>query len=315
MTTTPLQTFRTAPIELVTRANLGDDDFHRWRREHDVFRVRPAVYADRDTWWALPPWDRYLARVHAAALRMPRAVFARESACALLGLPVLGEPTEIHVLVRRPGAARITGDVQGHFATDELELLRADGLASVSARDTVVDIARSGHPAYALAVADAAMRESGITGSDLTTINESRVSARGRRPADWPLSRATGVPESVLESISLAAIEWLGFPAPELQVEFDLGGGAIARVDAFWRRWRVIGEADGAAKYRGDDRSMLAEKRREDALRRHVSGFARWGWDEIREPNTLGSILSDAGVPRIRQPDATRLRMLRDLLP
>ncbi len=69
---------------------------------------------------------------------------------------------------------------------------------------------------------------------------------------------------------TLAVIEWLGHPIPELQVVFDLKGYGEARVDTYWRDSDVVGEADGDMKYRDDPRgshtAILVEKKREDAL-------------------------------------------------
>src|SRR5699024_6099203 len=115
----------------------------------------------------------------------------------------------------------------------------------------------------------------------------------------------------------LAVIEWLGFDAPELQVRFDLGRLGDARVDAYWRRVGVIGEADGDTKYRqntnGTTTALIAEKKREDALRRVASGFARWGWSDCRNPDRLARILMDEDVPLVRPRDNTRLRTVRAL--
>ncbi|WP_454119151.1 hypothetical protein [Microbacterium lacticum] len=56
----------------------------------------------------------------------------------------------------------------------------------------------------------------------------------------WVIARASPVPESTLENLSLAVIEWLGFPAPELQRWFR--GQAVGdddRVDMWWPQWGV----------------------------------------------------------------------------
>src|SRR5690606_13782682 len=144
--------------------------------------------------------------------------------------------------------------------------------------------------------------------------NDGRESSRGRANALWAIERATGIPESVLESLSVAEFEWLGFPAPILQKEFDLGALGTSRVDSYWPGVNVIGEADGDSKYKlhpnsvGD--ALIAEKRREDALRRISDGFARWGWTDCKDPSRLERILLAAGVPRIRARNNTRLRTL-----
>lgn len=70
-------------------------------RSRQLFvRVRAGVYARRFEWERLAPWERYLARVHAYALVAPEAIFAYESAAALRGLPLFGEPRDIQTTQR-----------------------------------------------------------------------------------------------------------------------------------------------------------------------------------------------------------------------
>ena len=80
--------------------------------------------------------------------------------------------------------------------------------------------------------------------------------------------------ETVLESVSRAAIEWLGFEEPELQVEFRTDG-FTDRVDMWWTEGRVVGEADGDLKYDGSleppTTAIAKEKDRDRRLRRHTS--------------------------------------------
>ena len=56
--------------------------------------------------------------------------------------------------------------------------------------------------------------------------------------------------------------------------------GFVARVDFLWSDFGIVGEADGAGKYinRG---ALVAEKLREDRLRRLGYLMVRWTWDEL----------------------------------
>src|SRR5699024_3997264 len=116
-----------------------------------------GVHVDAAGWARLRPEERYLVRVHALALVRPHSVFARESAAALLGLPVFGEPARIHL--HDPDAAVSTafGDVIVHTSRDSREVVAADGLRLLAAEDAVVDLARVLPPAFGLAVTDAAV--------------------------------------------------------------------------------------------------------------------------------------------------------------
>ncbi|WP_405375520.1 MULTISPECIES: hypothetical protein [unclassified Microbacterium] len=185
-----------------------------------------------------------------------------------------------------------------------------------SISETVVDLARSRHPAVALAVADAALRiDRSLTVGHLVAVNEARASSRGRRLARWVLARATPLAETALESVSRAAIEWLGFEEPSLQWSVRHDDGSVDRADFRWQSCDAVGEADGRVKYSGrfgDPGAVyVAEKRREDRMRRRVRGYARWGWREVSVTHELAAILQDAGLRRGRPEQAPPLFSLR----
>ncbi|WP_159500198.1 hypothetical protein [Microbacterium sp. 18062] len=295
---------------MITRVRLHDD-----RR---YVRVRSGVYAPRDAWLSLKPWQRYLARVHAFALQHPSAALAYESAAALHRLPLFGEPRDIHVFDTERTRSRRFGDVCVHTSRDEREVIAADGMLLTSLLDTGIDLMRVLPPAFALAVGDAATASAR---ADATTVAEMRVRAsagigtRGRRQMAALLPLVEPATESVGESVSRAVIIWLGFEAPEVQVSF-FDGAHEDRVDFFWRQVRAIGESDGYGKYAGDTvdatvSRMVHEKRREDRLRRSCDSFMRWDWSDAMAVDPLEGRLMRARVPRIAAPHAAYLATLR----
>lgn len=312
-----LRGIRPSPVPLIQRVD-APATVDRDVRAGRLRRMAPGVYAAVDRWRALAPWDRYLARVHALALARPGSVFGAESSAALWGLPLLGEPAEIHVLARDAGLSRRLGDVRTHAVSDAREVRSEGGLLLLSPAETAVDVARERHPALALAVADAAVRLDGGRAEDLIGLNESRVAGRGRRAARWALSRATPLGETALESVSRALIEWLGFPAPVLQQILLGPDGEEFRADMFWPELRVIGEADGRVKYDGTHgdgvAAVIEEKRREDILRRGAGGFARWMWRDLDADPGLRAILRAAGLREIRPPHLAPIESLHALL-
>ncbi|MGO1848288.1 hypothetical protein [Microbacterium sp.] len=287
-------------------------------RRGELRRVRSGVYVPSHDWEQLPPWDRYLVRVHAFALKAPYAVLTHESAAALWGLPLLGAQPHIHAIAPRSGDARLVGDVQWHHLKDEPDVVTTPGAALTPPVDTVVNLARSRHPAVARVAADALLRLGDCSSDLLLDANESRQSKRGRAAARWPLTTTTPLPESPLETLSIVEIEWLGFEAPELQVSVGGMDGNEYRVDCFWRRADIIGEADGRSKYTLDgqlpERAVWLEKRREDVLRRSASGFTRWIWEDVGRPTRLQAILRAVGVPEVRVPRWEPLRTLAAIL-
>ena len=108
-------------------------------------------------WVRLAPWERYLARVHAFALLHPDAVFSHESAAALSGLPIFGEPRDIHVYDPDRAQSRRFGDVCVHTSTDRCTITDRAFARTTSVAQTAIDLMRVLPPAYALAVADSAV--------------------------------------------------------------------------------------------------------------------------------------------------------------
>jgi hypothetical protein len=113
---------------------------------------------------------------------------------------------------------------------------------------------------------------------------------------------------SVGESLSRAQMHLLGFPAPRLQVRMTRPDGPDDIVDFDWPEFALFGEFDGHGKYlrseytKGRDIAdiIIAEKRREDRIRRRHRPFAaRWDWAVARRPQLLAQHLEEAGLPRV----------------
>ena len=288
-----------------------DQPFDVARRDRDgrLHRIRAGVYIRKDIWARLQPWERYRVRVLAVAGTWSTPVYCLESAAVLQGLPIFGEPTHIHVL-SSDGRSWTEGDVIVHGHTDGREVVDAAGQGVTSVADTAVDLARVLPPAFALAVVDAAARllRAGGVALDVSARGRSQSNRRGVRQLDWVQARATAQSESAGESVSRAVIEWLGYEEPELQREFFYER-VTDRSDFYWRRLRIIGESDGYGKYDADDPEamkahFIREKKREDRLRRHEGGFARWEWADTMRFESLDGKLRDGGLAPLhpRQP-------------
>ncbi|GAB3602295.1 hypothetical protein [Microbacterium aureliae] len=308
---------RTAPLPLFRSRDIGHVD--RGVRRGELVPVCRGVYASAAEWALLPPWDKYLARVHAVAMIRPGALFALESAAALQGLPVFRDPGPVHVISNDTSTSRLTGAVLLHSAAVPRETVRRGGMLMTTAAETTVDLARHRHEVVGLSAADAALRlDPRLTVEVLVALNESRASSRGRRRARWALNRSDGKAESTLESVSRAAIEWLGFPEPVLQRSFATSEDVRDRSDFWWPDQRTVGEADGDIKYdgtHGDPLERLRARRERDArLRSWARSITHWAWSDVSDPDQLGSILDGVHLPRVRPEDGERLHSLRRLL-
>jgi hypothetical protein len=290
----------------------------RARNDASLTRIRHAVYVPTSQWVRLKPWDRYLARVHAVALVRPESVFCLESAAALFGLPLFGEARDIHLLDTKWPRSHRVGDVVLHTSVDERETRQLDTVIATSPAETVADLGRVLPPAFALAVVDAAIspRQSSLCSlEDVVEVSARQANRRGRRKLRWARERADPRIESVGEAVSHAVLEWLGFAPPIVQQEFRFEG-IDDRVDFFWPEFGVLGESDGYGKYDANDvegsrQRLIEEKVREDRLRRHCRGFARWDWADVMRARPLRDKLVVAGVPQTAQPQPAMLATLR----
>jgi hypothetical protein len=195
-----------------------------------------------------------------------------------------------------------------HGRSDDVGTVVADGIRTTTHLATTVDLCRVLPPAFALAQADAAVRVLHAMGHtvDLAAQGRAQANRRGVRQLDWVQERATAMAESVGESVSRAVIEWLGYEAPELQVEFRDDEGAM-RADFYWRRVRRVGEFDGKVKYTRDEftggdpaEAVWREKKREDRIRRQCDGVIRILWEHVADPPRLARLLTEGGIPRGR---------------
>ncbi len=165
------------------------------------------------------------------------------------------------------------------------EVATKDGFRLTSLERTALDIARQLPYERAVAVLDAALH----LGADPGLLDRILLEAAGRKgvpTARVALAFADRLAESVGESISRVRMAEVGLPAPVLQFEvFSELGTWVARTDFWWREQRVVGEFDGRVKYTGPAGEVadvvMAEKRREQAIRDAGFWFVRWGWQDL----------------------------------
>lgn len=251
-------------------------------------RIRPGVF------WLPPATDGHAsANTRAAAdavavlLRVPACVASHRSAAIVRGLPVLRRPDRPCVTVP-PG---YSGDLAGaHLHRAPLrpgEVQRRGALRTTAAVRTIVDVARESGVADGLVVADAAFAAGLADGPSLArAIGQCRGWA-GMRAARRVLDLADGRAESPLESVSRLTLADGGLPVPDLQPDlYDLAGRHLGRPDFYWDDLGVVGEADGAEKYR-DPGDLYREKRRQDRMDDAGLVVFRWGWADVGRSGRL----------------------------
>lgn len=278
---------------LATRAHQGE-----------LVRVSPGAYVLSSEWNGLDADERYIRRLQAIqATTDEPLVFSHLSAVAIWGLPAIRPwPPQAHIRSDRATGRRTGAQLRRHLEPPG-EPVVIDGLFATTLARTVVDIARGPDLAQAVVVADAALNPATRRTlrrvepvpdleAELANVPARHGTARARHVLDFADERA----ESPGESLSRLTIDALGLPSPVLQQVFPRDHGRRWVVDFWWPEFGIIGEFDGAKKYVSPD-VVLAEKHREDDLRRRVRGFARWGWREAQSPPVLAARLRAAGMP------------------
>ncbi|QCR20023.1 hypothetical protein [Agrococcus sp. SGAir0287] len=274
-------------------------------RSRGLARVRRGAYVDAAALAAADPEQRYRARVKAVGLARPGIVLALESALMLHGLPFGSEPSHVFSTGDPAMSGGRAGVRNSHLPIRPEHVVEVEGLRCSSVAWTLADIGRRRIPSAAVASVDAALAAGTVDVDDILGALAYQSRQGGAR-ARWSVAFADGRSESVGESRSRVAIALLGFPAPELQVEVRTDLGSF-RADFGWRlddRW-LLGEFDGLVKYgalasasgRTGVDALVAEKRREDAIRR-VADLCRWTWDDVVRPERLARILRAAGLRR-----------------
>ena len=270
-------------------------------------RVRRGVYVDSSDWAEKEREARHFVRMQAVCALMKSApVFSHQSAALIWGLPVVGVPMPVQLTAAGRVGVRSQRGIRWHNdAVCDDEIVMVGGFLVTSLERTLVDLARTCSFPSAVAALDAGIGEwieSPITGrvrgantGRLHELVSSAAGRRGVRAARTSVNFADARSGSAGESVSRANLHLLGFPAPELQVPFRRDDGGLDIVDFDWPDLGRFGEFDGRGKYlrleyTADlpiEEIVLAEKEREDHIRRHRPFGLRWGWDIGRDPLKL----------------------------
>ncbi|WP_051399914.1 CarB family protein [Haloechinothrix halophila] len=266
--------------------------------------VRHGVYVPASTLAAVAndPQRKHALEVSALLLALGRgAVGAGPSAAQILGLDTLDEPAELAVLVngRAMRGERRDGYVIRRATLPDEHRTTRHGVPITTAARTIVDLAREWPLVNAVVATDSTLRTARTSLPELHTVLADCAGWPGIQHAARVVDLADPDCESALEAISRVAIHTEGLPAPRTQAVISDANGPFARVDFLWEHARVIGEADGLAKYESDGRRNVrdivrAEKRREERLVDAGYEVVRWGWEDARNPQRLAHRLRGA---------------------
>jgi hypothetical protein len=214
-----------------------------------------------------------------------RSAGSHQSAARVYRLGIVGnDPAPLIQITRAPGTrGSHTGrpEVRVHVAALPADhVVSYRGVLLTSVPRTVIDLARVLPFGEGVAVADSALSAGLTSKNELTAVIAGCERWRGLQRAREVTAFSDARSESVLESLSRAVFHRVGLPPPDLQVWIGDDGEIIGRVDFLWRRYRTIGEADGAFKYQTPARAR-AQLERDARLRAAGYEVAHFSWKEI----------------------------------
>lgn len=237
-------------------------------------------------------------RLAAGVCRLyPDAVLTHHSAVIAHGLPVfdLG-PALGRVLLSRPvGMERLAQHWIIRPRPSWLGCTTQPGLPTSDLASTLVMHALEHGSMAGVVALDRALH------TELVRFSE--VEAIAANVAGWPrshrvrtmLAYADGKSESVGESRLRVDLAVGGIEVEPQVVIRDEQGRFVARVDLAVRDSKVVIEFDGAVKYTdGGPEALMAEKRREDQLRRLGYVVVRFTWADLYRPRLLVARVSEA---------------------
>lgn len=268
-------------------------------------RVRPGVLVPAGTNAALGPEQRHVLLVRASLPRLrEHDVLSHESACAVLGLPVVGDwPLRVQVADPSVTGTRVSSWFVRHGSEGRPPVVHSDphGRPTTTPSRTAIDLAVARPLLVALPVVDHVLRWRQATAVDLRQELD-LLRTKGRTKAATALGMGSALSDSPAESVCRVRFVQLGAPVPVQQHVFARSGERTAVVDFWFPDQGVVVEVDGRAKYgEGPDAAAAhwQEKQREDFLRSfpEVRTVVRVVWSDLMAPERLRAKLLRAGVP------------------
>lgn len=243
-------------------------------------RLGPGLYA----WRGLAGGPALL--LEALALRLPEsAVFSGRTAAWVHGLDV---PPPALVEVTMPRQSGVSGRVgmsvrRASLDSDDVETVR--GLRVTTALRTLADVVTRLPLVEAVVLVDSALRLGRVTMGELEWWVGRHARAKGVKRLREVVELADPGAESPMETRLRMLIVLAGLPRPESQVDLhDEAGGFLARVDLYYRRFRLAIEYDGATHRE----SLLEDNRRQNRLLGSGYRLLRFaGGDVLRAPESV----------------------------
>ncbi|QTH59384.1 hypothetical protein J5O04_11380 [Corynebacterium hindlerae] len=299
-----------SPIPLLDHRskNLGDYSFWRDIRTKNKIQIHGHIFADRDAFLALPPWERSRIRALACGYSSEIAVVCGLSAARLWKLPVIPHttPTEMALPLKKRSPRKSVWPPRTVYRNAFLPtecIIRFTKFSVTTPARTVIDTARWHDFATSLAVADGFLRNHGTRKHllrELDRIGRAKGSAQARRVID----SATPLSMNAAESWARAQILESHLRLSSLKVQAEIWAeGQQHFADLLINNWLIV-EVDGDQKYSGRYGSELEitaeELRREKRLKNKGFEFLRVNWAMLQEQRFIPALVETLQRPSRR---------------
>ena len=296
---------------VIARTDTEARRLERLANEQVLVRPVRGMFWDPTEWQALKPPEKARLVVRTFAVKHPKWVFCNESAAHLHGLEV-SDPsfTPVHIAVQRISTAKKTRNVIRHPMPDVDEVL-VQGVKVTSLEQTVLYCLIEMNFDYALAVADSALRKTGLPRKHFVEFAQAHAQDIGYERALDVLAWANPLSENGGESVARAVMIEQGYAVPELQAEIadPFEAGRSYRCDYLWKLPTgefVAGELDGRDKYRNPEMTagrdavdVLADERlRESRLGAAGLRVMRFSYADVQDVGRFTKIMDLYGIPR-----------------
>lgn len=255
----------------------------------DPARLGPGVSAT----------DRHLVTVRGLLRHRSDLAASHVSAAAVWGLPLMTAHLDrVHVVrTRAGGTTRRLPSHTVHTAYPEDAITRVADLSVVCVALAVIGVSVLRGVEAGVMAADAALWAGHLTLAELTDWRARLLRTPGMAAVRSVTALADARSESPGESRLRLILLALGYAVtPQFTVQDR--GRFVARVDFLIPALGVVVEFDGAVKYDGAEgrSALVAEKNREDAIRRCGYGVVRITWADLTHPHRIRELITAAAL-------------------
>lgn len=217
-------------------------------------------------------------------------VLSHQSALLLHGLALFGVPLGQASVIRTSGGVQSSGPLRVWRPRRLPETQLVDGLRVVTPAVAVAQVACAYGLRAGLVAGDSALHRLGLSRDDREAGLISLGHTRGVETGRAVVSKVDPGGQSPGETLLRVVAQDLGLRVQTQFPVLDESGRAFAFADLRVRGSRALLEFDGGIKYEGPQgrQALVAEKNREDRIRRHGWGLDRVVWRDFDDIPALG---------------------------